>query len=270
MGSRELLILVTPHLRRGYATASRLLKEKPADLILLPFPQRMEELLSELAEGAPYGYFLREVERRGLAFSSIEAFDYFYGPLLVGVREIKGREPKIELACYKDEAGELKNFELAAKLSALTFKASSTGKINLREWIGAIEESLRGDEEVLWREAEAIKLKAAESEKSLCVAGFEGKHYFKALRGELAVSLTYAVKPYFFTPMEALRKVLSLHQKFNEKKCLELVNHHLNYIRRYVLLSRDLDEAYERWARLDTLLGQRSLENVKRTRLFKN
>lgn len=267
MEPRELSILATPHLRRGYEAASRLLKEKPADLILLPFPKRMEEPLSELADGAPYEYFLKEVERRGLAFSSIEAFDHFYGPLLAGIRGIKWRKPKVELACYKDEAGELKRFKLAAKLSALAFKAFSTGKVNLKDWIDAIEEGLKGDGEVLWREAEEIRLRAIESEKSLCVASFEGKYYFKALKGEVAVSLTYVIKPYFFTPMEALKKILSLRRGFNEKRCIELVNHHLNYIRRYVLLSRDLDEAYEKWASVNTLLSQKGFESVKRKRL---
>lgn len=264
---KELLILVTPHLRRGYEAASRLLKEKPADLILLPFPKRMEEPLRELADGAPYEYFLKEVERRGLAFSSIGAFDYFYGPLLAGVREIKGREPKVELACYKDEAGELRRFELAAKLSALTFRAFSTGKINLKDWIGAIEEGLRGDEEVLWREAGAIRLRAIESEKSLCVANFEGKYYFKALKGELAVSLTYAVKPYLFTPIEALKKVLSLGRGGDEGRYAKLVKCHLKYIREYVLPSGNLDEAYRRWVKASYIVKLAS--GLERGRLVK-
>ncbi|MBS7655732.1 hypothetical protein KEJ50_04435 [Candidatus Bathyarchaeota archaeon] len=242
----KLSIWVSPRLRKAYLQLSKSLKSIFAELILLPLPKCITSFLKELINGAPYKCFLKRIEEEKIFYSS-KIFNYFYEDVLKACREIKKINPNLELACYKEDEGELSHFRSAVKFSILTFKNASKSKIDLNEWVSVLTENLRKTGEYLRRELKFIEREAEKYEKTLCISGFEGKYYFKHFKNKLPVEIRYFALPYHFTPLETLTTLLTLEKSLNFERAMQLIKFHIDYVREYVLRYIDLDEAYEKW-----------------------
>ncbi len=242
----KLSIWIFPKLRKASLQLSKSLKSFFADLILLPLPKRITVFLKDLLNGAPYKLFLKKIEEEKI-FYSINIFDYFYGEILKACKSLKSENPKLTLICYKEDENILSQFRSAVKFSILTFKAASTGKITLNEWLNALNENLEKTKEYLSKELNFIEQQINNYDNVLCLAGFEGKYYFQYLKSKFPIELRYFALPYHFTPLETLSTILNLQKKPNFEKIVQLIKSHIDYIRNYVLKYGTLDEAYEKW-----------------------
>jgi hypothetical protein len=242
----KLSIWVFPRLRKASLQLSKSLKSFFADLILLPLPKRFTVFLKDLFNGASYKLFLEKIEEEKI-FHSINVFDYLYGEILKTCRELKSINPKIVLTCYKENENILFQVQSAVKFSILTFKAASTGKIALNEWINVLNENLKKTEKYLNKELKFIEQQINQYDNVLCLAGFEGKYYFQRLKSKFPVEIRYFALPYHFTPLEILSAVLNIQEKPNFEKIVQLIKSHIDYIKNYILKYSNLDEAYEKW-----------------------
>jgi len=240
-------IWVSPKLRKAYLQLSKKLKSSYADLILLPLPKRLTTFLKDLINGAPYNLFLKKIVEEEKIFYSINIFNYFYEEILKVCKELKKINPKLELNCYKEDENVLFQIQSAVKFSILTFKAASTSKINLDEWLHALTENLKETKEYLDKETEFIEKQAQKYDNIICLANFEGKYYFQHLKNKFPVEIQYFALPYHFTPLEILTTFLNLKREIDYEKIMQFIKSHIDYIKNYVLTCDNLDEAYEKW-----------------------
>uniref|UniRef100_A0A7C4TRZ5 Uncharacterized protein n=1 Tax=candidate division WWE3 bacterium TaxID=2053526 RepID=A0A7C4TRZ5_UNCKA len=88
--------------------------------------------------------------------------------------------------------------------------------------------------------------------KGLCIAGFDGKH-IKTHLNEVGyrVDIKHMYLPYNFTPLEILihemeRKV-STGFTVSSERMKQLIEHQACFVRDYVTLSENYDQAYINW-----------------------
>jgi len=133
--------------------------------------------------------------------------------------------------------------DAASKIASLTLKASATGEIDVKEWIKTLKEN--APSEVGMIEAEYIAFKAYG--KTVCVTGISGwKIANNIKRIGYPARVKCVEKLYHFKPLEMLENLLEA-GKLTDEIAEKLIWDHVEFVRSYVLSSRSLDEAYQRW-----------------------
>ena len=122
--------------------------------------------------------------------------------------------PELEIRCYKPAELPFSVLESATKIARLAFRVRATGKVETDEWRDAIASSLTRSRESLDLEFSLLALRAR-GQDTACLAG-------------LLLSL-------FFR------------REISDEQLSMLALAHVEYVYRYVLASRDRDEAHSRW-----------------------
>jgi len=248
-------ILVIPnHIKSAALRAAQHLKKMDYDTVFLNFSRDLEEGVRDLAEGAPYDYIIERLKRLKLIPEPVAAWEYGAEPILMALRGILYKKPNVKIHCYRDSSFNLLSAKMAEKIALLIFRACSTGKINAEEWEALLNSLLEPEAKALKEETDFIARKAESSEDSICMAGLNGRHIRAHLNEEgYEVSLTYLYVPYHFTPLEILMREMwraaSLGASPSYEKIIKLVKHHVQFIREYVTMNEDYDEAYRKWIR---------------------
>lgn len=246
-------ILVIPnHIKSAALRAAQHLKKMDYDTVFLNFSKDLEEGVRALADGAPYDYVIERLKRLKLIPEPVGAWEYSAEPILMALRGILYKKPKVKIHCYRDSSFDLLSAKMAEKIALLIFRACSTGKINAEEWEDLLCSLLESETKALKEETDFIARKAESSEDSICMAGLNGRHIRAHLMKDgYDVSLTYLYVPYHFTPLEILmremRRTTSRGAPLSYEKITELVKLHAQFIREYVTVNKDYDEAYRRW-----------------------
>jgi len=242
-------LISSPRLRSSTAKLAGLLLNLKHEALFLDFSREIEEYIRMLAEGLPYSYVLAELKRsRLLPQETSETWEYHAEPLLRQLGSLKRRNPRLEVRCYGSSSYEYFSSQLAVKIALLTMRAMASSRVDVAEWRRLLEEEAEAGREALEEEAELLASWAERYKTKTCVSlvpksALAGKLRERGLKVEvLEVEPDY--KP---TPLETL-KVKVAEGKAGDLEIERLVKAHVNYVRKFVLTSRNLDEAYRRWA----------------------
>jgi len=247
------------NLRTASEKVSILLRRSYFEILCLNVQRELEELIEDLALGAPYENFIEQVEKLKLIREPICSWEYGIKPILLALRGLKLRKPNLRIICYKSSLAEDSSIKNATKIAALIFRVNSTGKIDVKEWRSLIYEIIEETDRFIDEEAYYLlralsgllkKLRG----KALCISDFSGKHLMRYLKKNgVKVRLRYIFTPYYFTPLEVLMreasKKLREGKEISDERLVKLVRLHAEYIREYVLTSINYDDAYFRWVK---------------------
>jgi hypothetical protein len=130
-------------------------------------------------------------------------------------------------------------------MAALTLQTSLTENVSVEKWKGLVMEGIERKRGALRAEADFIHERA--SQYSVCLSGLDGESLKQRLieDGE-EVNLTNIEGFYYPTPLETLEDRLT-EGDLPDEELRELVMGHVEYVRNYVLSSRNRDQAYYLW-----------------------
>jgi len=241
-------ILVTPDLKTSRLKAVRHLEERhDYDTLLLDFPTRLQPYVDALAQGSlSYGDFLEEIRRKNIIPEPIGAWIYTAEPVLRAIRTMKRPRSNINILCYSDSEYFWHSAQSGTEIACLILRASITGKIDREKWLEYIKELSSERKKSLKREADNI-CQRGEDHNAICLSDYNGR-FLKSLleeRGREA-SLTYVEEYYRFMPLQILqRRLMRCHP--SDEEVVGLIKQHINYVKNYLMRSRNRDEAYYRY-----------------------
>lgn len=250
-------IWVLPHnLRKAYERAANLLKEADFDNLYLNIRRDLEELIKDLALGAPYEKFIEEIRRLKILRENVDHWEKIIKPILLFLRGIKLKKPSLRIMCYKNPVFDDLFIREAEEIAILTFRVNSTDRVDVEEWRNLLYRIIDDATESIEDEANYILRTYGENVnkrgRTICLTDFSGKHLLRMIKSAGVDSIMrYIILPYYFTPLETLmRETAALLRRgfiISDERLTKLVRLHAEYIREYVLTSSEYDEAYERW-----------------------
>jgi len=234
-------VIIVPGLQSSARKAADLLVSSRYDTVFLNFPRNLQSLVSSYALGTQSLENLRKtLEYEKFIPEPVGTWFYLNTPLLKALCKLNR---SVRIFCYKDVDYYHLQMETASKIANLTFKASTTGKINVDEWIKVLKESLQYD--ATSYEAEFVAYKA--EGKTICLAGLAGwklANHIKTL-GQKA-SVKCVERFYRFKPLEVMEALLEL-GKLTRDVAEKLIWEHVEFVKSYVLSTKTIDEAYFLW-----------------------
>jgi len=240
------------HLRIASERAYTLLRCIRFDVLYLNVTRKVEGLIYSLAEGAPYDWFIHEVVERGLVPEPAGSWEYWVKPILLAIRGILKENPRVKIFCYRQPYMAEFSARLAIEIARLTFRFISTGKTDLGKWRCLISHFLRVGGDAMRDEARYIMDRYEPEERGVCISDLGSRGLIDLLRdGGLELDSHYILLPYHFTPIEIITREIRRYKMrgltMPDQRLLRLIREHTKFIRDYILLSRDYDEAYLRW-----------------------
>ncbi|RLI12545.1 hypothetical protein DRO35_02845 [Candidatus Bathyarchaeota archaeon] len=234
-------VLIVPKLRKSSLKAAKILRSSNYRVIFLDFPSNLQSLISEyIASHLKLQDLLCKIESLRLIPEPVSSWLYLNNPLLEALKRL--RKPA-KVYCYGDVDYCHILAETSAKIARLTLRASITGRIDVKEWIRTLEERCRS--EILEAEADFIGYKA--EDESICITGISGWKIAKYIRRYgYQVRVRCVERLYHFKPLETLMFLMDT-GSLTRKTATNLIREHVEFIREYLLTSKDLDEAYYSW-----------------------
>lgn len=254
-GKFEIWVLPN-NLRAASERAAGILREYDFKVLYLNVQRELNDLVEELALGAPYEQFINEVRRLGILRESISSWEYQLKPIFLALRGLKIRKPSMRIFCYRSSDSENSAIKRAEKIALLILRINSIGEVDVREWrkiiYGAISEGAAFADEEADYIVRAFFREGLKGEKAIIISDFSGRYLLRRLREiGVDVSIRYIFLPYYFTPLEVLMReaalMLSRGLDLSDEKIISLAKLHAEFIRDYVLTSYNYDEAYLRW-----------------------
>lgn len=246
-----LIILSTPSLRGSIKKVVEYLREVSFDRLFLPFPETLTSLFLKFVYGEiSFRKFLSTASERNYLPEPIGCFRYLYEPLIKAIPLLKTRLPRLEVACYKDPDSIFKVNEFAAYKASLTLYTAVSGRVKIREWKELLKGEFKLDKTSIYNTAYRVIRSYHPLACTICVAHLEGRHLFEALKRRIPqVKLRYIGIPYFFTPLEVLKRLASIKglSKIPDEIIEKCVRLHADYIRNYIVPSEELDIGYLKW-----------------------
>jgi len=241
---RELGFIIKPPLKKSSREAAKLIKEE-YEALFLNLPKTIDHLVSEIPYGLEYEELVMEIRRKRLLPEPVEAWLKDSKPILQKLKEI-GR--KVLTYCYKDPRSFEAGVRTSHNIALLTIRDSLRGEIEVDKWIEQLKWEAEESKKALEREKETMESEAIEYDKSICISGFEGKWLRQELSKFFKTWIRYVDQPYFFTPLEILRRELARFGEIPRERAEQLIREHIRFIHDFVL-TNELDEAYIKWAK---------------------
>ncbi|MEM1515758.1 MAG: hypothetical protein QXH24_06930 [Candidatus Bathyarchaeia archaeon] len=256
--SSEFEIWFLPNnLRAVSEKVATLLRSINFDVLYLNVPRELDWLVNELSLGAPYEQFIEEVECLNVLRGSIKTWEYRFKPILLAIRGLKFRKPSSKIICYENSALENLSIKFAEEIATLILRVNITGRVDVDEWHRILSEIIINVSKSIDDESNYILetwMEGNRGRKTICISDYPAKGILRKIR-ELGAKtiLRYIFTPYYFTPLEVLIRefIIASERGLNisNKRIENLVKIHAGFIRDYVLISNDYDEAYFRWLR---------------------
>lgn len=247
----ETRLLVNPGLRKGGERAAEVLRATQFDAVFLDLPLSLQSAVEEFIAGAA-----RWAHLSGL-LTTLEGERRDLKPVLEALREANTRGAQISTYCYLGDEVAQGEREFAAEVAALTLRAAATGKVDVAEWRAAIMRYVEFNAAAAEEAAEILASLAGE--RNACLVGLNWRRLSLGLRSRgHRVRAELTVSPYVMKPLEVLARKLAMGAEVPDNEVKALVLDHVEYVSSFVLTSRDLDEAYERWLVRLALRGRAS------------
>jgi len=216
--------------------------DRSSEALFLPLPRSLDELVVEMVFGLGYDEFVEEVRRRGLLPEPVENWLRENKPILERIRWLGKR---MVTYCYRDDIAFSEGCRSSLKMAILALRDSLRERPDVDEWLSELERESRMRAKAIEREAELLKEEASNYNKSTCVAGFEAGRLREKLGEEFSTKIHYVETPYHFTPLEILRREISM-GKVSRERAEKLIRQHLRFIHEYVL-PYGVDESHRSW-----------------------
>jgi len=238
-------ILAAPELKVPREKVAQHLREGKLKHVLLRFPRTMEEYAAQLREGLPYEYVMEELRKSGIIPEPTKSWEYSAEPLLRVLPQIE----ETEIYCYGDPLYTQEEIKNLIEVATLSLISSITNKIDTEKWRKLFEKDKESQRFALRREADLVITKTSSFESSVCVANSNTNYLISELNAEgFEVTVKYIGLLPSPTPLENLRREIAKEDTTDER-IKELVRLHIEYLKGYVLTSRNPDEAYQKWVR---------------------
>jgi hypothetical protein len=241
-------LVSTPRLRKSNEKAMRCLSKFAYETLFLNFSRELEEYVQLLAEGLPYSHIMAEIRRSQLIPEAIiGSWEYYAEPILRSIGTLKNMRPNLSLYCYGTPSYEHLSAQLSVKIALQTFRSMTTGKIDVKTWRKLLEEDVKIAQEASEDEAEWISSRILKYNVCTCLSEVSNQTFSEKLKERGIKLKVLMVEPeYHPTPIEKLKNEISK-GKISDERIIQLIKEHVNYVKHYVLPSRNLDEAYEKW-----------------------
>jgi len=265
MASRVEVILV-PDLRSSALNAAGLLQSTPdLDVLLLDFPETLEDEVIKLAEyQITYEQLIRTVRERRILPEPLESWTYTAEPILRALPRLRLMRPELEICCYTPAESPFSAMENATKIARLAFRVKATGKVESDEWRDAITSSLTRSRELLDLDVSKLALRGR-GRNAACLAGLNAFRLKQRVADYWDVATVRSAERFYYrTPLEVLL-CLSSRRELSDEQLSMLALAHVEYVYRYVLRSRDRDEAHSRWIQ-EKILGKEPRQAIKRSK----
>jgi len=247
MASRVEIILV-PDLRSSATNAVGLLHSRTGlEVLLLDFPETLEDEVNRLAKyQITYGELIRRIKQKRILPEPLESWTYTAEPILKALPRLKLIRPELEICCYTPGELPFSAMESATKVARLAFRVRATGKVDTDEWREAIASSLTLSSESLDLEVPRLALRGRRRDAA-CLAGLNAFRLERRIAEYWDLATVRSADPFYYrTPLEILLS-LSSRREVSDEELSMLALAHVEYVYRYVLRSRDRDEAHNRW-----------------------
>ncbi len=205
--------------------------DRSSEALFLPLPRSFDELVVELILGLGYEEFKEEVRRRKLLPEPVESWLRDNRPILERLREL-GR--RMVTYCYRDDEAFNEGCRTSIRIAMLVLRDSLRERPDVDEWLRELDRERRVREDALEKEANLLREEAVSYKKSTCVAGFEACRLRRILGEEFITRIHYLETPYHFTPLEVLRRMISI-KKVSRDMAERLIREHLRFVREYVI-----------------------------------
>ncbi len=236
-----LLALTTILARSGNEAGSRIVGGG-YDGLCLDFPEDFQEVVDLLREGL--GMDSVEEIIRGLLGGFTDSWLYRNRPILESLRLM----PKTDVSTICIGGTDLERKILADRMSiSLLEYRTMAGRISASRWREQIRICSQNVGEAVQRQGKKMLEELESGERWLAVVGLHGRGLESALRsaGHSCESFLLG-RPYLGTPLEALSAELAEGAPTDERMEY-LVCRHIEFVRDYIMISSDIDEAYDRW-----------------------
>ena len=237
-------VVAAPEFKKWRTMAAEYLKETEPEYLLLRFSKSLEGYIVQFVEGLPYEYVIDELRRSQLVPEPMGAWEYSAEPLLKVLPHIRNANLNLEVYCYGDPFYNQESMKVLLEAASLTLRGTITGQIDTEKWRKLLKKEKGYRKEALRRETDSVIIQASKHEESVCVTNSNTIYVVSELKEEgfevRQKNIGFPCPP---TPLEILRKEIEDEPEISDERIEELVHSHIKYIREYVLLSKDLDQA---------------------------
>jgi hypothetical protein len=208
---------------------------------------QMDREIGKLADyDTSYEKLIRKIRQERIILEPLETWTYLAEPILRALPRLRLMRPELEICCYSPAEAPFSALEGATRIARLALRVKATGKVEKDRWRSAITSLLDRNRELLAVEVSKLLLKAR-GRDTVCLAGLNAFRLKRRIAEHWASTIVRSVEPYYYrTPLEVLLFLLSRGQVADEQLST-LAQAHVEYIYKYILRSRDRDEAYNKW-----------------------
>ncbi|WP_455283599.1 hypothetical protein [[Eubacterium] cellulosolvens] len=219
------------------------------EVLLLDFPETLEREIDRLAAyETSYEELIGKIRQERLLPEPLESWTYLTEPVLRALPRVKLMRPELEISCYTSREAPFSAIENATKIARLVFRVRATGRVEIDEWRSAIATSLDRNREVFDDEVSKLVLKAR-GRDAACLTGLEAFRLKRRIARHWNSATVRSAEPFYYrTPLEMLLRLFS-RGEVSDEQLLTLALAHVEYVYKYVLSSRDRDEAYNKWVK---------------------
>jgi len=231
---------LTTLLARSGAEAGRMISEGGYDGLLLDLPEELAGAVEALRGGAPLESAEEAVGEMLGAYS--ESWLYRNRPVLDSLRYLA------EASVVCTGSLELESTIMDDRMSiALLEYRTMAGRVVVRQWRETLARASLNLQDAVTAQAGRVLSTVHAGGRWLCIAGVHARRLEEMLRSEgHSCGAILLGRPYLGTPLEALSAEL-VEGSPPDERVGYLVELHLAFVRDYVMVSPDLDDAYDRW-----------------------
>ena len=235
-----IILGLTTMLWRSGEEAGRMISQRGYNGLLLDFPEELAGAVRALRGGAPLASAEEAVDEMFGSYS--EGWLYKNRPLLDSLRYLG----EANVVCTGSVQLESAIMDDRMSVALLEYRTMA-GRVAVSRWRETLTRASHNLQEAVAAQAERVLCGLKERGRWLCVAGVYARSLEQMLcsEGHSCRSILLG-RPYLGTPLEALSAELVEGSPADER-VRYLVELHLAFVRDYVMVSPDLDEAYDRW-----------------------
>lgn len=239
-------IIIVPNLRKAYIKASKILENSIYECLFLNFPKKMEEIFLLLKEGKiNYEEFILLLKDFEILHISSKSWLYIHEPLIKAIYSLNWK--KFKIFCYIDDEDYSRIIDYSINSTVLLLKTILKEKVDKEEWLKYLFEEISFDSILNRKILNFIESEAIKFDSSICTSDFDGHFLEEKLYEKFKIETIYTIIPYIFTPLTILKRKLLFEKFLSDNEIEELIFQQIDYIKNYVLLSNNIDEAYYKW-----------------------
>jgi len=240
--------LIHTRFRKRAAGTVAWLQENSYESLFLALPTDLEKYLKSYTSRGlsledlwrSYGYLT------GVQLPFIKALRYTIDPIIEVLPHLMA--PKPEIYCYQDTESSIEATKLSERTVILELKGRMGGGIDIGAWRALLRDELDYEGLAFRRSLENIAENAINHPRNVVLSQWMGRSFRSYMETKGFAVETIYLKHYWRSPLEALKIEARLRgvDSISEDLIMKYIQEQLRYLA-YILNSKDLDEAHEKW-----------------------